>query len=99
MSRYFNKRSTIENHKIQTGIGEGIAIPHAKAAGVSLPAIAFGMESRCKIIKVCICNYRLIFYHRQRQEGVLNTFSLASANLLGFKLHENVREKLLHVIT
>lgn len=93
--RTINKR---HNRKSQstTGIGEGIAIPHAKVAAVKSPAIAFGKSKEGVDYQSLDMQPAHLFFMIAAPEGGAQTHLDALAKLSGILMDENVRERLIH---
>lgn len=91
-------KEAIHNRESQstTGIGEGIAIPHAKVAAVKSPAIAFGKSKAGVDYQSLDMQPAHLFFMIAASEGGAQTHLDALAKLSGILMDENVREKLLH---
>ncbi|MDG5351658.1 fructose-specific PTS transporter subunit EIIC [Staphylococcus aureus] len=91
-------KEAIHNRESQstTGIGEGIAIPHAKVAAVKSPAIAFGKSKEGVDYQSLDMQPAHLFFMIAAPEGGAQTHLDALAKLSGILMDENVREKLLH---
>ena len=91
-------KEAIHNRESQstTGIGEGIAIPHAKVAAVKSPAIAFGKSKIGVDYQSLDMQPAHLFFMIAAPEGGAQTHLDALAKLSGILMDENVREKLLH---
>lgn len=91
-------KEAIHNRESQstTGIGEGIAIPHAKVAAVKSPAIAFGKSKAGVDYQSLDMQPAHLFFMIAAPEGGAQTHLDALAKLSGILMDENVREKLLH---
>ncbi|MEE5756258.1 fructose PTS transporter subunit IIB, partial [Streptococcus pneumoniae] len=79
-----------------TGIGEGIAIPHAKVAAVNTPAIAFGKSKTGVDYQSLDMQPAHLFFMIAAPEGGAQTHLDALAKLSGILMDENVRASLLH---
>lgn len=90
-------KEAIHNRESQstTGIGEGIAIPHAKVAAVNSPAIAFGKSPEGIDYQSLDMQPAHLFFMIAAPEGGAQTHLDALAKLSGILMDENVREKLL----
>lgn len=78
-----------------TGIGEGIAIPHAKTSAVKEPAIAFGRSSNGVEYESLDGNPAHLFFMIAAPEGANNTHLAALARLSSMLMNEDVRERLM----
>jgi fructose PTS system EIIBC or EIIC component len=78
-----------------TGIGDGIAIPHAKTAVVKEPAIVFGKSTSGVEYEALDAQPSHLFFMIAAPEGANNTHLEALARLSGLLMKEEVREKLL----
>jgi PTS system fructose-specific IIC component len=82
-----------------TGIGDGIAIPHAKTAVVKEPAIVFGKSMAGVEYEALDGKASHLFFMIAAPEGANNTHLEALARLSGLLMKEEVREKLLKATT
>lgn len=82
-----------------TGIGEGIAIPHAKVAAVKEAAIAFGKSSAGVDYESLDGQPAHLFFMIAAPEGANNTHLEALARLSGMLMNEEVRKELLNATT
>ena len=91
-------KEAIHNRESQstTGIGEGIAIPHAKVAAVKSPAIAFGKSKEGVDYQSLDMQPAHLFFMIAAPEGGAQTHLDALAKLSGILMDENVRERLIH---
>ncbi|MRG88331.1 PTS fructose transporter subunit IIABC [Salinibacillus xinjiangensis] len=78
-----------------TGIGEGIAIPHAKTAAVETPAIAFGRSTNGVDYQSLDGQPAHLFFMIAASEGANNAHLEALSRLSTFLMDESFREKLL----
>ncbi|PTH53826.1 PTS fructose transporter subunit IIC [Staphylococcus arlettae] len=78
-----------------TGIGEGIAIPHAKVAAVETPAIAFGKSKAGIDYQSLDMQPAHLFFMIAAPEGGAQTHLDALAKLSGILMDEQVRADLL----
>ena len=78
-----------------TGIGEGIAIPHAKVAAVETPAIAFGKSKAGIDYQSLDMQPAHLFFMIAAPEGGAQTHLDALAKLSGILIDEQVRADLL----
>ncbi|MFP7476076.1 PTS fructose transporter subunit IIABC [Staphylococcus hominis] len=90
-------KEAIHNRESQstTGIGEGIAIPHAKVAAVKSPAIAFGKSKEGVDYQSLDCQPAHLFFMIAAPEGGAQTHLDALAKLSGILMDDKVRENLL----
>jgi fructose PTS system EIIBC or EIIC component len=79
-----------------TGIGDGIAIPHAKTAVVKEPAIVFGKSRTGVEYEALDGKPSHLFFMIAAPEGANNTHLEALARLSGLLMKEEVRDKLLN---
>ncbi|HJV16160.1 MAG TPA: fructose-specific PTS transporter subunit EIIC [Bacillales bacterium] len=79
-----------------TGIGDGIAIPHAKVQAVKEAAIAFGKSETGVNFQSLDGKPAHLFFMIAAPEGANNTHLEALARLSGMLMNQEVREKLLH---
>ena len=91
-------KEAIHNRESQstTGIGEGIAIPHAKVAAVDTPAIAFGKSKTGVDYQSLDMQPAHLIFMIAAPEGGAQTHLDALAKLSGILMDEKVREDLLH---
>jgi PTS system fructose-specific IIC component len=82
-----------------TGIGEGIAIPHAKVAAVKEAAIAFGKSVTGVDYESLDGQPAHLFFMIAAPEGANNTHLEALARLSGMLMNEDVRKELLNATT
>ena len=90
-------KEAIHNREAQstTGIGEGIAIPHAKVAAVNAPAIAFGKSKAGVDYQSLDMQPAHLFFMIAAPEGGAQTHLDALAKLSGILMDEQVRARLL----
>jgi fructose PTS system EIIBC or EIIC component len=79
-----------------TGIGDGIAIPHAKTAVVKEPAIVFGKSNAGVEYEALDGQPSHLFFMIAAPEGANNTHLEALARLSGMLMNEGVRKQLLN---
>lgn len=77
-----------------TGIGEGIAIPHAKTNAVKTPAIAFGRSKAGVNYQSLDGEPAHLFFMIAASEGANNEHLQTLSRLSGFLMDLNFREKL-----
>ncbi|MGO4887545.1 fructose-specific PTS transporter subunit EIIC [Anaerobacillus sp. MEB173] len=77
-----------------TGIGEGIAIPHAKTKAVKTPAIAFGKSAAGIDYEALDGQPSHLFFMIAASEGANNTHLETLSRLSTFLMDEQFREKL-----
>lgn len=82
-----------------TGIGEGIAIPHAKTKAVKHAAIAFGKSTEGVDYESLDGQPAHLFFMIAAPEGANNTHLEALARLSSLLMKEEVRQKLLKAKT
>ncbi|WP_026883154.1 PTS fructose transporter subunit IIABC [Clostridium akagii] len=82
-----------------TGIGEGIAIPHAKVAAVKTPALAFGRSMQGIDFDSLDGNPANIFFMIAATEGANNTHLETLSRLSTMLMNEEFKKKLLIVDT
>lgn len=78
-----------------TGIGEGIAIPHAKSAAVKFPAIAFGRALNGIDFESMDGQPANLFFMIAASEGANDAHLEALSRLATFLMDEQFREKIL----
>jgi fructose PTS system EIIBC or EIIC component len=79
-----------------TGIGDGIAIPHAKTAVVKEPTIVFGKSTSGVEYEALDGKPSHLFFMIAAPEGANNTHLEALARLSGLLMKEEVRAKLMN---
>ncbi len=91
-------KEAIHNRESQstTGIGEGIAIPHAKVAAVKSPAIAFGKSKEGVDYQSLDGQPAHLFFMIAAPEGGAQTHLDALTKLSSILMDDKVRESLLH---
>jgi fructose PTS system EIIBC or EIIC component len=77
-----------------TGIGEGIAIPHAKTSAVKLPAIAFGRTKEGIDYEALDGQSSHLFFMIAASEGANNEHLETLSRLSSFLMDSNFRKKL-----
>ncbi|MFQ3544852.1 fructose-specific PTS transporter subunit EIIC [Halobacillus rhizosphaerae] len=89
-------KQSIEERESQstTGIGEGIAIPHAKTSAVKDPAIAFGRSQEGLDYESLDGQPTNLFFMIAASEGANNTHLETLSSLSGFLMDKNFRQKL-----
>lgn len=78
-----------------TGVGEGIAIPHAKTKAVKEPAIVFGKSEEGVDYESLDNQPAHLFFMIAAPEGANNTHLEALSRLSGMLMNVEVREKLM----
>ncbi|MFC0270768.1 fructose-specific PTS transporter subunit EIIC [Metabacillus herbersteinensis] len=91
----FEKAVLAREEQSTTGIGEGIAIPHAKTSAVKTPAIAFGRSKSGIDYQSLDGAVSHLFFMIAASEGANNTHLEALARLSSLLMKEEVRKKLL----
>ncbi|MFD1738118.1 fructose-specific PTS transporter subunit EIIC [Bacillus salitolerans] len=86
----------IEGREAQstTGIGEGIAIPHAKTSAVKIPAIAFGRSKQGIDYEALDGQMSHLFFMIAASEGANNEHLETLSRLSSFLMDPHFREKL-----
>ena len=89
-------KEAIENREQQstTGIGEGIAIPHAKTSAVKDPAIAFGRSQEGLDYESLDGQPTNLFFMIAASEGANNTHLETLSRLSSFLMDNNFRTQL-----
>lgn len=82
-----------------TGIGKGIAIPHAKTAAVKMPAIAFGRSKDGIDYEALDGQPSHLFFMIAASEGANNEHLETLARLSSLLMDEGLRKKLLEAET
>ena len=82
-----------------TGIGDGIAIPHAKSAAVKKPAIAFGRSTDGLDYESLDGQPAHLFFMIAATDGANNDHLEALSRLATFLMDEKFREKILGATT
>ena len=82
-------------NEFSTGIGEGIAIPHAKTTAVKTPALAFGRSKSGIDYDSLDGNSSYIFFMIAASEGAHNEHLDTLSRLSSMLMHEGFREKLM----
>ncbi len=95
----FKKAIYAREQQSSTGIGEGIAIPHAKVAAVKQPAIAFGKSKAGIDYDSLDMQPAHLFFMIAAPASGAQTHLDALAKLSGILMDEKVREALLHAET
>lgn len=91
----FKKAILNREEQSTTGIGEGIAIPHAKTSAVKKPAIAFGRSTSGVNYESLDGQPAHLFFMIAAPEGANNTHLEALSRLSTILLKEEVRKQLL----
>lgn len=90
------KEAVLDREKQSTtGIGEGIAIPHAKTGGVSEPAIAFGRSVQGVDYESLDGQPSHLIFMIAATEGANNTHLEALSRLSTLLMREEIRKQLL----
>ena len=95
----FKKAIHAREQQSSTGIGEGIAIPHAKVAAVKQPAIAFGKSKAGIDYDSLDMQPAHLFFMIAAPASGAQTHLDALAKLSGILMDEKVREALLNAET
>ncbi|AMM97095.1 PTS fructose transporter subunit IIABC [Bacillus pumilus] len=94
------KEAVINREKqSSTGIGEGIAIPHAKTASVKEPAIAFGRSTAGVDYESLDAQPSHLVFMIAATEGANNTHLEALSRLSTLLMREEIRKQLLEAAT
>lgn len=89
------KQSILEREsQSTTGIGEGIAIPHAKTAAVKTPAIVFGRSPQGVDYEALDSQASHLFFMIAASEGANQTHLETLSRLSTFLMDNNFRQKL-----
>jgi fructose PTS system EIIBC or EIIC component len=91
----FKKAILKREEQSTTGVGDGIAIPHAKVGAVKEAAIAFGKSVSGVDYQSLDGQPAHLFFMIAAPEGANNTHLEALARLSGLLMNQEVREKLL----
>ena len=91
----FTKDILAREEQSTTGIGDGIAIPHAKSAAVKVPAIAFGRSLPGIDYASLDGQPAHLFFMIAASEGANNDHLEALSRLATFLMDSNFREKVL----
>ncbi len=83
-------------NEFSTGIGEGIAIPHAKTSAVKTPALAFGRSKSGIDYDSLDGNSSHIFFMIAASEGAHNEHLDTLSRLSSMLMNEGFREKLMN---
>jgi len=92
----FTKDILTREEQSTTGIGEGIAIPHAKSLAVKEPAIAFGRSRDGVDYGSLDGQPAQLFFMIAASEGANNAHLDALSRLATFLMDQNFREKILN---
>ena len=91
----FTKDILTREGQSTTGIGDGIAIPHAKSAAVGTPAIAFGRSTPGIDYESLDGQPAHLFFMIAASEGANNDHLEALSRLATFLMDSNFREKII----
>ncbi|WP_372869955.1 fructose PTS transporter subunit IIA, partial [Planomicrobium okeanokoites] len=91
----FKENILAREQQSTTGIGEGIAIPHAKSAAVKHPAIAFGRALNGIDFESMDGQPANLFFMIAASEGANDAHLEALSRLATFLMDEQFREKVL----
>lgn len=95
----FKKAIWNRENEFSTGIGEGIAIPHAKTAAVKTPALAFGRSKNGIDYDSLDGNKSHIFFMIAASEGAHNEHLDTLSRLSSMLMNEKFKEKLISAKT
>ncbi|CDQ19282.1 PTS fructose transporter subunit IIABC [Halobacillus karajensis] len=90
----FKKAINDREEQSTTGIGEGIAIPHAKTSAVQTPAIAFGRSQKGLDYESLDGQPTNLFFMIAASEGANNTHLETLSRLSSFLMDTKFREQL-----
>lgn len=97
--RSFKKAILARESQGSTGIGNGIAIPHAKSKAVTSPALAFGLSKNGIHYDSIDGQAVHIFFMIAVPEGAHNMHLETLSKLARLLMHDNFREGLLQAKT
>ena len=92
----YKKAILAREEQSTTGIGEGIAIPHAKTASVKTPAIAFGRSTEGIDYEALDGQNSHLFFMIAASEGANNAHLETLSRLSSLLMDEAFRKKLLN---
>lgn len=95
----YKKAILKREEQFSTGIGDGIAIPHAKTAAVKTPALAFGLSKEGIDYDSLDGNNAYIFFMIAASEGAHNDHLDTLSRLSSMLINEDFRKKLMNVNT
>ncbi|NMD69557.1 PTS transporter subunit EIIA [Bacillus sp. DNRA2] len=95
----YKKAIIAREEQSTTGIGEGIAIPHAKTTAVKQAAIAFGKSEQGVDYQSLDGRPAHLFFMIAAPEGANNTHLEALSRLSSILMNEDAREKLRNAAT
>lgn len=90
----YKKAILAREEQSTTGIGEGIAIPHAKTSAVSVPAIAFGRSAKGIDYESLDGQPAHLFFMIAASEGANNEHLQTLSRLSGFLMDPAFKKKL-----
>lgn len=91
----YEKAVLAREEQSTTGVGEGIAIPHAKTAAVKIPAIAFGRSKAGIDYQSFDGQDSHLFFMIAASEGANNTHLEALSKLSTLLMRSEIREQLM----
>ncbi|MBS4172271.1 PTS fructose transporter subunit IIABC [Bacillus sp. FJAT-49736] len=91
----YEKAVLAREEQSTTGVGDGIAIPHAKTAAVKTPAIAFGRSKTGLDYESFDGQDSHLFFMIAASEGANNTHLEALSKLSSLLMRKEIREQLL----
>lgn len=91
----YEKAVLAREEQSTTGVGEGIAIPHAKTAAVKTPAIAFGRSKAGIDYQSFDGQDSHLFFMIAASEGANNTHLEALSKLSALLMRSEIREQLM----
>lgn len=93
----YKKAILAREEQFSTGIGDGIAIPHAKTAAVKTPALAFGLSKEGIDYDSLDGNNAHIFFMIAASEGAHNDHLDTLSRLSSMLMNEEFRKNLMNV--
>ena len=95
----YKKAVLKREEEFSTGIGDGIAIPHAKTAAVKTPALAFGRSKEGIDYDSLDGNNAHIFFMIAASEGAHNDHLDTLSRLSSMLMNEDFRNQLMNAKT
>jgi PTS system fructose-specific IIC component len=95
----YKKAILAREAQFSTGIGDGIAIPHAKTSAVKVPALCFGRSKQGIDYESLDESSAHIFFMIAASEGAHNDHLDTLARLSSLLINENFRKKLMEATT
>lgn len=91
----YKKAILAREEQFSTGIGDGIAIPHAKTSAVKVPALCFGRSKQGIDYESLDESYAHIFFMIAASEGAHNDHLDTLSRLSSLLMNEDFRKKLM----